>query len=151
MRKVITLFVAAGCLLALLWSGCKGPDEMEIDPVPYITIENVNPTSLIEFQEDVIIEVKYEDQDGDLGFPNPDSLSLEVWDSRLSQPDLYHLQPLVPTDTSLHIQGIVEVVVPSPFLLGNGNSEKVNYSIRIRDRAGNWSNSVVTRDITITE
>lgn len=148
--KFISLLLPLGFVLMLI-AGCKKEDPvLEIDPVPYITLDGVSSTTIQEFSSDLVVNVGYEDEDGDLGFVNPDSLSIEVWDSRLSQPDLYHLQPLAP-DTTLHITGTINVVILSPFLLGNGNSEVVNYSIRLRDRAGNWSNTIVTDDITIIE
>ena len=135
-RKKIATFLFALVPILLLIAGCKKEDPViEIDPVPYITLEGVSATTIQEFSGDLKVTVGYEDQDGDLGFTNPDSLSIEVWDSRLSQPDMYHLRPLAP-DTTLHITGTIDVVILSPFLLGNGNSEVVNYSIRLRDRAG---------------
>ena len=151
-KKHISIFILPLLGLLLGVTACKKEDpELDIDPIPYITLEEVSATQIQEFQEDITITIGYEDEDGDLGFENPDSLSVEVKDSRLSLPDLYHLQPLAPPDTELHIVGTINVVVPSPFLLGNGTSETVNYTVRIRDRAGNWSNPVTTEDIIITE
>ena len=144
---IICLF--AGLLLT--FAACKKEEDPEIDPVPVISMDQVSQTRVPQFTDDLTLTISYEDQDGDLGFESADSMAIEVQDSRLSQPDLYHLRPLSPPETQLHIKGSIDVVVLAPFLLGNGGDETLTYTLRIRDRAGNWSNKVVSPPITITQ
>jgi hypothetical protein len=143
----LALSMAALAGISLLGVGCK--KEVPIDPVPFLKIEEVSPTTTIQFQENIDVLLTYQDQDGDLGFQNPDSFALEVLDSRLTIPDYYHVQPVAPPDQELSVRGTITLEINSPFILGNGTQEVVSYAIRIKDRAGNWSNTVVTPDITV--
>ncbi|HHG83964.1 MAG TPA: hypothetical protein ENJ82_04380 [Bacteroidetes bacterium] len=119
--------------------------------IPFLKIDQVTPTTLTQFQNNILVTLTYDDMDGDLGFQQPDSMALEVLDSRLATPDYYHVQPLAPPDKELHIRGTLSLEISSPFLLGNGSQEVFSYTIRIRDRAGNWSNTVITPDITVNK
>lgn len=134
----------------ILMSACK--KEILIgDPVPTISIRKISPSVVKEFTQSIIIELAYEDGDGDLGFENPDSLSLWVKDSRIALADMYHIPPLAPIGESLYIKGTVEINLNSAFLMGNGGDEKVNFTVKLKDRQGNWSNEVTSKDITITK
>lgn len=145
MKNNIIIITLLGLFLV---SSCKKDDLL--DPVPFISIVDISPKSVVQFTDPVIITLEYEDQDGDLGFDSPDSMSVFVQDSRLAEPDLYHIPPLSPPDTTLHIRGQINVEISSPFLLGNGSSETVNFTVQLKDRAGNLSNAVVSEDIVIT-
>lgn len=140
-------------LLALLvgFSSCKKDDEPIFPLEPYISIDSVSSTSVVQFQENLRIYISYQDGDGDLGYYDPDSSAIFVLDSRLTEPDAYHLAPLAPPDETLPIQGTIMVELKAPFKLGTGGDEVINYTVTIRDRAGNWSNPAITPDITITE
>lgn len=135
-------------LTLLLFTTCK--KEEFVDPVPKIEIQSVSPTTVAEFQDEVIVKLAYEDQDGDVGHWDADSLLLFVKDSRLSEPDLYHIPSVSPDGDSLNVFGTISVELTAPFLLGNGGSESITYSIWMRDRGGNYSNTVETETITIT-
>lgn len=139
-------------MTSMTWLSCnKDSDGPVLDPIPYLEVQSVSPTSIVEFSENVSLILYYEDGDGDLGFTSPDSLSLEVQDSRLTEPDMYHVRPLAPEGSSISIKGTIMVELNSTFRLGSGPSETITYSVRIKDRAGNWSNTVETQPITITE
>ena len=130
----------------LIVSSC----DKEAAPVNFsISVLNTNPTEIIEFQENIYVRLFYQHPDGFIGFSDPDYLSLEVKDSRLSQPDYYHIIPVTPPDNSLSVTGELLVEIDSPFLFGNGLIEIVNYTIRIQDQDLRWSNSITTPDITV--
>ena len=148
MNQKLYSILACFCLWAL-FSSCEKDKEPLLDLVPHIEVQSLSPTSLVQFEDNVELILYYEDGDGDLGHENPDSLTLEVQDSRLTTPDRYHIQPLSPPDTEIPIQGTIKVALNSTFLLGNGMEEVITYTIRLRDQAGNWSNSVVTENITV--
>ena len=132
----------------LLTFSCK---KEEIEPEFKITLKNTTPTNLQEFQENVMVTLEYQHPEGFLGFSDPDYLSLEIHDDRLSNPDFYHLQPLSPPNQTISIQGTINIEIDSPFRFGNGNSETLSYSIRIQDNKMKWSNTVTTPTITVNK
>ena len=134
-----------------LFLGCKKEDIREDMDIPFISIKSVSPTIIQEFSQNVLLEIAYEDGNGDLGFQNPDSLSLSVQDSRLNYPDMYHIPPLAPIGENIYIKGTFNISLNSTFLIGgSGGSEKLYYTVKIKDRAENWSNVVNSEEITIT-
>ena len=139
-----TLFIA---LLLFSIFSCKEKDETIFN----ITLINTSPLSIQEFQENINVEIEYEHSKGFMGFYDPDYLSLEVKDSRLNNPDYYHLIPLNPPNNELSIQGVINLEIDAPFILGNGNSETLFFTIRIQDREGNWSNEISTPLIYVNE
>ena len=134
--------------ILILFGSCR-KEGITNYATPKISIVDISATTVQQFEETVTVTIAYEDGDGDLGDPHPDTLSLYVHDSRLKDPDRYHVPPLAPPDHTLTIKGEIDVTLLSPFLLGNGSFETVNYALKIRDRAGNWSNEVTTETITI--
>ena len=145
MRYLFTFII----LFSLItFYGCED-DDFVFDVVPYIELSEISTTNVTEFQDTITIRLLYRDGDGDLGFENPDSFSLSVQDQRLVNPDFYFVQPLAPIGSQVSIEGILPIKLKNTFLLGNGATETTTYTIRIKDRAGNWSNEVVTPVITI--
>ncbi|MEE2699949.1 MAG: hypothetical protein VYD71_01120 [Bacteroidota bacterium] len=134
--------------LLLLTFSCK---KDEATPEFRISLINTTPTTLQEFQENVLVTITYQHPEGFLGFTDPDYLSIEIHDSRLTNPDYYHLQPLAPPNENISIQGEINVEIDSPFRFGNGNSETLTYSLRIQDNNKNWSNTIVTPTITVNK
>ena len=87
MKKGLLIFMSILCI-----SSCQKEDEVLFD----ISLLNTSPLSIQEFQENIIVEIEYNHSKGFMGFYDPDYLSLEVKDSRLTNPDYYHLIPLNP-------------------------------------------------------
>lgn len=144
MKKLTYILFA--CLL--LTFSCK---KDEAQPEFKIALKNTTPTNLQEFQENIMVIIEYQHPEGFMGFDDPDYLSLEIHDSRLSNPDFYHLQPLSPPNQTISIQGEINVEIDSPFLFGNGNSETLTYSLRIQDNKKKWSNTITTPIITVNK
>ena len=144
--KLLILFA-----IPLLLFGCRKEDLREDMDVPYISIKNITPTEVYEFSESVLLEIAYEDGNGDLGFHDPDILSLSVQDSRLDSADMYHIPPLTPDGEEIYIKGTFNVYLNTTFLIGIGSSEKLRYTVKIRDREGNWSNTVTSEEITVVK
>ena len=134
--------------ILLIFSSCSKEDDQFIFN---INLLNTFPTEIIEFQENIYVQIYYQHPDGFIGFSDPDYLSLEVKDSRLSQADYYHIIPVTPPENSLSITGELLVEIDSPFLFGNGIMELVNFTIRIQDQNLNWSNSIITPNITVNK
>lgn len=134
-----------------LTAGCTKEVDNGLSEVPKIEIRQVSPLTIEEFDGNATVYLKYEDGDGDLGYSEADSLSLEVWDARLSEPDWYYVPALAPINENLSIRGELEIVLNGTFILGNGIQETTSFTLRIKDRAGHWSNTVQTPVITIVE
>ncbi|MBT6698906.1 MAG: hypothetical protein HOB15_00705 [Flavobacteriales bacterium] len=135
MKKI--LFIS---LLVFIISSCKKEDDSLFN----ISLLSTSPISLQEFQENIIVEIEFEHSEGFMGFYDPDYLSLEVKDSRLTNADYYHLIPLNPPDNELEIKGIIQLEIDAPFILGSGNLETLFFTMRIQDREGEWSNDIST-------
>ena len=148
------------CILLLCLASCTKESNSiidnnqnpEISDVPAIELLQVNPTTVIQYQDSIVFQIKYTDGDGDLGTSDPDQISVELVDNR--DPNLlifgYHLSPRTPEGTMLTIQGELSIVLNNSILLdSNNDTEQTTFSIRVVDRAGNWSNSVETETITI--
>tara|TARA_B110000196_G_C20975370_1_gene580750 strand:+ start:185 stop:616 length:432 start_codon:yes stop_codon:yes gene_type:complete len=140
MRR-ITLYLLISSLLIC----CKKDEQQQFT----INIDETYPTSIIEFQQNIFVKISYEHPEGFLGFYDPDYLSLEIKDSRLSNPDYYHLIPINPPNQTLSTNGEILIEIDSPFILGNGNMETLEYKIRIQDREMGWSNEVKSVSITV--
>ena len=140
MRKITLYFLISSLLIC-----CTKDEQQEFT----INIDDTYPTSIIEFQQNIFIKISYEHPDGYLGFYDPDYLSLEIKDSRLSNPDYYHLIPVNPPNQNLSTNGEILIEIDSPFILGNGNIETLEYKIRIQDREMRWSNEVKSTSITV--
>lgn len=120
-----------------------------VNVVPGIKYLGVSDDDITEFDDSLIVDLEYSDGDGDLGELNPDINSLYIKDRRLAEADFYFIKPLAPPDSKIQIKGQLRIRIKNTFLLGTGNSEKTVFSIKLRDRAGNWSNTVETHEITI--
>lgn len=133
---------------AFFFIGCE--KEINEEPEePLIRFLSMSQTELIEFEDRVIIEVQYEDGDGDLGDPNPDVHTIFVKDRRLADFDTYQLQPLAPIGEEVAITGSLTIELQPVFVLGNGTEEKTDFTIYIVDRAGNESNQIISPELTI--
>ena len=63
--------------------------------------------------------------------------------------DYYHLIPVSPPNHVLSTNGEVLIEIDSPFILGSGSVETLQFSLRIQDREMRWSNQVTTPSITV--
>ena len=136
-------------LCILLITSCKKEDDTP--KIPEISLVSVSPTTLVQFEEPVNIVIGYKDLDGDLGFENPDAFALQIKDNRLDNPDWYHVPPLSPIGSNVSIQGELDIKISSLFLLGNGSEEQTSFTIKMVDRAGNWSQEIMTPQLIIKD
>lgn len=134
--------------ISIFFSACK---KKEAENAFSISLIDMNPTEIIEFEENINVRISYSHPQGFIGFSDPDYLSLEVKDSRLSNPDYYHLIPLSPPQSEVSITGEIFIEVDAPFIFGNGNTETLTFTIRIQDKDKNWSNKVTTGLITVNK
>ena len=135
-------------ITSLLFSSCKKDDE---ETIFRINLIDTFPVEIIEFQENIYVRLSYQHPEGYIGFSDPDYLSLEIKDSRLSQADYYHIIPVTPPNNSLSVTGELLVEIDSPFVFGNGSVELVNFTIRIQDQNLVWSNEIITPNISVNK
>ncbi|MDP2175002.1 MAG: hypothetical protein Q8K70_03730 [Bacteroidota bacterium] len=128
-------------------ASCK--KEANVSKIPQIKLLSLSITELIQFKDSLVIEIEYIDGDGDIGEEDPDKNSIYVKDKRLNEADYYFIKPLSPPNSKIQIQGKVRVNIKNVFLLGSANQEFTNFEIKLRDKAGNWSNLIVTPEIII--
>ena len=136
-------------LLSLSIFGCKKDEKYS--EIPEIEFVSLTPNSTTEFSQNIVLKLTYKDGDGDIGHEDPDVYALFVKDSRLPQADEYHVKPLTPPEQTLQIEGELTVRLSSIFVLGSDSTESTKYKVKLRDRAGNWSNEIETSSIQVSK
>lgn len=144
MRKVILLLLLSASL------ACEKEDQA-LDEAPSIELISIEPLTVVQFQDSVIIKVSYQDGNGDLGGFPADSVNLFVVDNRNGVPFEFRIQELVPGGAEVPIKGTLNITLQNLFLTGSGSQENVSFSIHAIDRAGNRSNVVNTPQVTVKE
>ncbi len=133
-------------------SSCKKNNELTGNSdVPFIKFVSVSATTVLQFKDSLEITFEYSDANGDIGETDPDLNDIMIKDKRLSKADYYFIKPLSPPNTSIKTKGTIAVQMKNTFLLGTANSETTTFELKLKDRAGNWSNSIFTPTITITK
>ena len=91
-----------------------------------------------------------DDGDGDLGDYDADTLSLWITDTRFPLTEKFHIPPLAPQGSSISIEGDLHVTLEHIILESTTSmSEDATFTIKLKDRAGNWSNEVTSGTVTI--
>jgi hypothetical protein len=135
-------------LFFLLFS-CSLTDKALDERAPHIELIGLSKDTLRQFEDTLFITLFYQDNNGDLGFENPNENSIFVKDNRLSSFDGFYIGPLAPLNNSLSIQGKLILQLPPLFVLGNANFQTTSFAIYMVDREGNSSNEIQTPSITI--
>lgn len=141
------LLIYLSCSLLLF--ACK--KEETVNEVPEITFVSISETTVLNFENNVQITIEYKDENGDIGYQDPDTYSLRVKDSRLEEVDWYHIPPLTPDLQELNISGRFTVELNSLFLLGNASQETTTFTLQLKDRSGNWSNQISSPAVMIVD
>ena len=131
-------------------SSCKKKKDVSTT-TPQITFISISPSSAVEYQNSITITFSYDDLDGDLGEDNPNVTNLFVTDSRNSVTYQYRISQLAPSGSNIHIKGNLNTVIKSTAITDASSSQSVTYSVYVKDRAGNTSNTITTSAITITK
>lgn len=137
-------------LSVLLLFSCKKDDEA-YSTTPEIEFVSLTPKTNSEFSQNIKLVISYKDGDGDIGTDDPDEYTLLIHDSRLPAADEYHIQPLTPPNTSIQIEGELNINLAGLFVLGSDSTESTTFKVKLKDRAGNWSNEVTTSSITVNK
>ena len=150
LSQITNLYIIA--VLALIsFYGCWQEEVVTVNKTPLIQLVSVSSQNIKQFKDSVVITFEYKDGDGDIGETDPDKNSIQIKDSRLTKPDYYFIKPLAPPGSEISFKGTIALQIKSLFLLGTANSEITTLELRIKDRAGNWSNVITTPTITINK
>jgi len=136
-------------LIVTLLFSCE-KDEV-ISDTPIIDFVSISPTTAQEYTDDIIITISYTDGDGDLGENNPDIYNLFAEDNRNNIIYHFRIPELSPSVSTITIEGNFNITINGTGITDGTASQKVNYDIYIKDRAGNTSNKVTTSSITIQQ
>lgn len=133
-----------GALLPLLMgTACRDGASPPLPPEPVIELRSAGPPTLVALRDSVVFELAYTDGNGDIGFADADSAVVYVTDERFPLTEGFHIPPLAPEEAEIAITGVLTIVLPRTILEDpEALSEQVVFSLRLRDRAGNWSNTV---------
>ena len=145
MNKLILISLS----IILLFS-CKKDDEAYSD-IPEIEFISLTPSSTSEFSSNIKLIISYKDGDGDIGTDDPDEYTLLIHDSRLPDADEHHIQPLTPPSSKIQIEGELQINLAGLFVSGSDSTETTSFTVKLKDRAGNWSNEVTTSSITVNK
>lgn len=141
-------------LLILLFS-CKKDDSSgnpAISNVPEIALKSVAPATIHNLTDSLLFVISYIDGDGDLGDYDADTLSLWITDERFPLTEKFHIIPLAPQGTSITISGELKVILDHIILKDqSAQSETASFTIKLKDRAGNWSNTVTAGPISVVQ
>ena len=136
------------CFVLIVWA-CEKDDSIPFSDAPEITLIGISHDTIVQYDTTVVISIEYKDGDGDIGYESPDKYALFVRDTRLANFDGFYIGPVAPPGVSVPITGRIDIEFPNLFIFGNGNSEKTQFEIKMVDRAGHQSNSLMTEPVVI--
>jgi len=145
MKKLFVLFS-----FIVVISSCKKDETLEISTTPAIEFVSITPSSAIEYQDKITITIFYKDGDGDLGENSPDVKNLFLTDTRNNVTYQYRVSQLAPSGQAIAIQGTLTVELKNTAITDGTTSQAVSFSLYLKDRSGNTSNSITTSAITVT-
>jgi hypothetical protein len=135
-------------LIVILFSACSD-DETTFPVEPSISFVSISPSSALEFSDDVVVTLRYEDGDGDLG-ENVDSVkNCFVTDNRIGVTYEFRINQLSPSGAIVPITGNVKIHLHGQSITDNSTQQNVSYTLYVVDRAGHRSNSITTSSIVI--
>lgn len=142
-------FIGATASLFLFFQGCK-KKTVSFSPIPAISFVSIAPSTAHEYRENVSITLSYQDGDGNLGDANPDARNVFVTDNRTGVTISMRLPDLSTPKGTPPIEGQVIITLPPPVLNNvSSTSETGDYSVYVKDKAGNPSNTIKTSPITV--
>lgn len=149
--KLNTILIWGFTSLVICLGGCK-KDELPVSNTPSIKFVSISPNPAVKYQDEIEVKIEYTDGDGDLGENTPDVKNLFVTDKRNNVTSEFRINQLAPTGSTIIIKGSLIInLTPQGFIDDNNTSETTTFSIYVKDRAGNQSNTIETSTLTIQQ
>jgi hypothetical protein len=175
-QKHTSRFITPALLLLIFANAlvyCVKPPDYPDEPV--IEYRRIAPTTLRQAAivadpnlETTTVTIGYTDGDGDLGF-NDTTSTIEVIDLRVLTPvpNNFTLPDIDHVGAGNGISGEIIITIPTtccippptpsgqllppcrPDLVPDFKRDSVVFQIRMRDRAGHWSNTITTEPVTL--
>lgn len=136
--------------MSFIFSSCK-KDKIDTSLEPKIEFVSISPSTVIEYKDQINIVISYDDYDGDIGANDANVKNLFVTDSRNNVTYEYRISQLSPDGSTIHIRGDLNTIIKNTAITDNSNSQTVTYSVYLKDRAGNQSNTITASVITVTK
>jgi hypothetical protein len=146
MKNTIVLLV-----VIVLFAACKKDEDSKMSDIPELEFVSVTPSNAKEFIDSLIFAVRYKDGNGDLGENNPDVKNLFLVDNRIGITYEYRISQLAPTGSSIATEGNLNVVLQNIVITDSSTQQNATFSIYVKDRAGNVSNTVTSGTIVVTQ
>jgi hypothetical protein len=151
--KELKLFTV--CFMILTAWGCNKNSDKNLEPIPptpSLRFISMVPGTAVKYQDEIKIKIEYTDGDGDLGENTADVKNLFCTDSRNNVTYEFRINQLAPDTAHIAITGELTFTLPAQgFIDDSHTSETTTYSIHVKDRAGNESNTVQTSTLTINQ
>jgi hypothetical protein len=147
--KYLLYQIAIAAVVCTFLGSCTAEDEHPFSDVPEIELVGLSHDTVVEFVDDLVLSIRYQDGDGNLGFVEPSKYAVFVRDLRLDEFDGFYIGPLAPLDSEIAIQGVLHIEFPNLFVFGNRDHETTAFEIKFVDRAGNESNLVQTGNVVV--
>lgn len=151
MTKSFGFFLPAAVLF-FMFSGCSDATKKreEISNVPAIKFISMSPTTVTKNGGNVVITFEFTDGNGDLGDNTPDVKNLFCTDIRNNVTYEFRIPQLAPDNANIILKGQQAFdLPPQGFVDDSHTTETATYSIYIKDRAGNQSNTITTSALVI--
>jgi hypothetical protein len=161
-NKLLTLLACAftGFVLFQAASCLKPPDYDEAPTIEFVSWSKntvfedstfvVNGTE-VTASDSLLLVFKFTDGDGDLGplDQNDPATNIYLTDNRDQSVKEYQMPRLTPDGSIKAISGEITVAITSFACQPNNGEDQFHYTVQIKDRAGNLSNTFDTPPITI--
>ena len=128
---------------------CKKSEPISV--VPQIEFVSVTPQNVHQFTDSLVFKISYKDGDGDLGENNSNAENFFLTDSRNNVTYKFRIPQLAPDNANIIIQGNLNITLDNTSIIGSSSSETFTYSIYVKDRAGNQSNTVTSSQVTVVQ
>ncbi|MBT8221304.1 MAG: hypothetical protein KJP00_15865 [Bacteroidia bacterium] len=157
MRKLLP---AISILITILIFSCVKEDEFSIIPeITYIGQTKISMNQGAFMEDSLFVQFSFTDGDGDIG--DQDSINIFLTDTRQDFTTTYRIPEIPDVAVNDAIEGTVTLLLFTTCCLYTDNSQapctpstsmpmdEVTYTLQIRDRAGNMSNSITLQPITL--
>jgi hypothetical protein len=136
--------------MTLIFCGCK-KESPPFSAAPEISFIEISPAIATAFQDSITVIFSYKDGDGDLGENNANAENLFLTDNRINLEYKYRIKQLAPEGKQIPIKGTLSVILKNTSLTDSSNQQTATFSIYVKDRAGNISNTITSTPIEIVK